>query len=60
MLSALLHSVHENKRHFKQLDRLRADDRLLLDRGYPCRWLPAVPDEAAVCGSAPHAIDGKS
>lgn len=44
MLAASLHSVHENERQmlFEHLDRLRADDLLLLDRGYPCRWLPAT------------------
>lgn len=50
MLSASLHSVHENERQmlFEQLDRLRADDFLLLDRGYPCRWLPAVLNERCI------------
>lgn len=44
MLAASLHSVHENERQmlFQQLDRLSVDDLLLLDRGYPCRWLPAL------------------
>jgi hypothetical protein len=44
MLSASLHSVHENERQmlFEHLDRLSSSDLLLLDRGYPCRWLVAV------------------
>lgn len=44
MLAASLHSVHENERQmlFEHLDRLSSDDLLLLDRGYPCRWMPAV------------------
>jgi len=44
MLATSLHSVHENERQmlFQHLDRLSSDDLLLLDRGYPCRWLPAV------------------
>lgn len=41
MLAASLHSIHDNERQmlFEHLDRLRTDDLLLLDRGYPCRWL---------------------
>ena len=44
MLAASLHSVHENERQmlFEQLHRLSSTDLLLLDRGYPCRWLVAV------------------
>lgn len=44
MLAASLHSVHESERQmlFEHLDRLSAQDLLLLDRGYPCRWLPAL------------------
>ncbi|CAG9187626.1 IS4 family transposase [Cupriavidus pinatubonensis] len=44
MLTASLHSVHENERQilFEHLDRLQSDDLLLLDRGYPARWLVAV------------------
>jgi hypothetical protein len=45
MLAASLHSVHERgERQFliEHLDRLSPDDLLLLDRGYPCRWLAAV------------------
>lgn len=41
MLAASLHSVHENERQmlFQHLDRLSSGDVLLMDRGYPCRWL---------------------
>lgn len=45
MLAAALHSVHERgERQFliEHLDRLSPDDLLLLDRGYPCRWLVSV------------------
>lgn len=45
MLAASLHSIHERgERQFliEHLDRLSQDDLLLLDRGYPCRWLVAV------------------
>jgi len=44
MLAASLHSVHENERQmlFERLDRLCSSDLLLLDRGYPCRWLVGV------------------
>ncbi|WP_240746149.1 hypothetical protein [Cupriavidus oxalaticus] len=44
MLTASLHSVHENERQilFEHLDCLQSDDLLLLDRGYPARWLVAV------------------
>jgi hypothetical protein len=44
MLATSLHSVHENERQmlFEHLDRLCSSDLLLLDRGYPCRWLVAV------------------
>ena len=50
MLSASLHSVHENERQmlFEHLDRLRSSDLLLLDRGYPCRWLVAVLNQRAI------------
>jgi len=43
-LVASLHSVLENERQilFEHLDRLQSDDLLLLDRGYPARWLVAV------------------
>ena len=45
MLAASLHSVHERGERqflFEHLDRLSPNDLLLLDRGYPCRWLVAV------------------
>ena len=50
MLAASLHSVHENERQmlFEHLDRLSSDDLLLLDRGYPCRWLPAVLNQRGI------------
>ena len=44
MLAASLHSTAEGERQalFEYLDRLGAGDLLLLDRGYPCRWLIAA------------------
>jgi len=50
MLAASLHSVHENERQmlFDHLDRLCSSDLLLLDRGYPCRWLVAVLNQRAI------------
>ncbi len=44
MLAASLHSVHEGERRtlFQHLDRLSGGDLLLMDRGYPSRWLVAV------------------
>jgi hypothetical protein len=44
MLAASLHSVHEGERQmlFQHLDRLSDKDVLLMDRGYPSRWLVAV------------------
>ncbi|WP_144021125.1 IS4 family transposase [Caballeronia sordidicola] len=45
MLAASLHSVHERGERqmlFEHLHRLSSTDLLLLDRGYPCRWLVAV------------------
>ena len=44
MLAASLHSIHESERRmlFEHLHRLSSSDLLLLDRGYPCRWLVAV------------------
>ncbi|MCP3018348.1 IS4 family transposase [Cupriavidus basilensis] len=50
MLAASLHSVHENERQilFEHLDRLQSDDLLLLDRGYPARWLVAVLNERKI------------
>lgn len=51
MLAASLHSVHERgERQFliEHLYRLAPDDLLLLDRGYPCRWLVAVLNHRAI------------
>jgi hypothetical protein len=51
MLAASLHSVHERgERQFliEHLDRLSPDDLLLLDRGYPCRWLVAVLNQRGI------------
>lgn len=51
MLSASLHSVREcGERQFlfEHLDQLSPDDLLLLDRGYPCRWLVAVLNQRAI------------
>ena len=44
MLAATLHSPGESERQmlFEQLHRLSPRDLLLLDRGYPCRWLVAL------------------
>lgn len=44
MLAASLHGAHENERQmlFEHLDRLSSGDLLLLDRGFPCRWLVAL------------------
>jgi hypothetical protein len=44
MLAASLHSVHEGERQmlFQHLGRLSGGDLLLMDRGYPSRWLVAV------------------
>lgn len=50
MLAASLHSVHESERQmlFGHLDRLCSSDLLLLDRGYPCRWLVAVLNQREI------------
>lgn len=44
MLSVMRKSVHEGERQmlFQHLDRLFGSDLLLLDRGYPSRWLVAA------------------
>jgi hypothetical protein len=44
MLAATLHRPGESERQmlFEQLHRLSSRDLLLLDRGYPCRWLVAL------------------
>ncbi len=51
MLAASLHSTHERGERqflFEHLDRLSAGDLLLLDRGYPCRWLVAVLNHRSI------------
>lgn len=50
MLATSLHSVHDNERQmlFEHLDRLSSGDLLLLDRGYPCRWLPALLNQRGI------------
>ncbi|GGE73473.1 hypothetical protein GCM10008020_17670 [Massilia psychrophila] len=51
MLAASLHNVHERGERqflFQHLDRLSPDDLLLLDRGYPCRWLVAVLNQRTI------------
>lgn len=50
MLAASLHSIHDNERQmlFEHLDQLRPDDLLLLDRGYPCRWLVALLNQRGI------------
>src|SRR5450830_1306473 len=50
MLSASLHGtdVGERQMLFEQLDWLAQDDLLLLDRGYPCYWMPAVLNQRKI------------
>jgi hypothetical protein len=51
MLAASLHSACERgERQFliEHLDRLSSTDLLLLDRGYPCRWLVAVLNQRGI------------
>jgi len=50
MLSASLHGtdVGERQMLFEQLDRLAQGDLLLLDRGYPCYWMPAVLNQRKI------------
>lgn len=51
MLAASLHNVHERGERqflFEHLDRLSPDDLLLLDRGYPCRWLVSLLNHRAI------------
>jgi hypothetical protein len=50
MLATSLHSVHESERQmlFEHLDRLCSSDLLLLDRGYPSRWLVAVLNQRCI------------
>lgn len=50
MLAASLHSVQTSERQmlFEHLDRLCSRDLLLLDRGYPCRWLVAALNQREI------------
>jgi hypothetical protein len=50
MLAASLHSIHESERQmlFEHLERLGPEDLLLLDRGYPCRWLVALLNQRGI------------
>lgn len=50
MLAASLHGVHKGERQMlsEHLDLLSDNDLLLLDRGYPCRWLPAVLNQRGI------------
>lgn len=50
MLAATLHSNRDNERQalFEQLDSFGTGDLLLLDRGYPCRWLIGVLQQRGI------------
>jgi hypothetical protein len=50
MLAASLHGAHENERQmlFEHLDRLGDGDLLLLDRGFPCRWVVALLNQRGI------------
>jgi hypothetical protein len=50
MLCTSLHSVHESERQmlFEHLQRLSSGDLLLLDRGYPARWLVGVLNQRGI------------
>jgi Transposase DDE domain len=50
MLAASLHSLHDSERQmlFEHLDRLSGSDLLLLDRGYPARWLVAALNQRGI------------
>ena len=50
MLTASLHSTHESERQmmFEHLDRLSSKDLLLLDRGYPGRWVVAALNQRGI------------
>jgi hypothetical protein len=50
MLAASQHSVHEGERQmlFEHFERLREDNMLLLDRGYPSRWLVALLNQRGI------------
>jgi len=62
MLAASLHSVHENERQmlFEHLERLGAEDLLLLDRGYPSRWLVALLNQRGIAFRMRVEMGGKS
>lgn len=49
-LAASLHSIHENERQmlFQHLDLLGEGDVLLMDRGYPCRWLVSALNQRRI------------
>ena len=59
MLTASLHSVHENERQilFEHLDRLRSDDLLLLATAAtpPAGWWPCSTNEKSFSACAPTA-----
>ena len=50
MLAASLHSIYENERQmlFQHLDLLGEGDVLLMDRGYPCRWLVSALNQRRI------------
>ena len=50
MLATSLHSIHDSERQMllDHLYRLSSSDLLLLDRGYPCRWLVAVLNQRQI------------
>lgn len=50
ILSASLHGTYENERQmlFERLDMLDKNDLLLLDRGYPARWLVAALNQRGI------------
>ena len=50
MLATSLHSIHESERQmlFEHLDRLSHGDLLLLDRGYPARWVVGVLNQRGI------------
>ena len=62
MLAASLHSVHEGERQmlFEHLDRLGPEDLLLLDRGYPCRWLVASLNQRGISSCMRVELGGES
>jgi hypothetical protein len=62
MLAASLHSVHESERQmlFEHLDRLGPGDLLLLDRGYPSRWLVASLNQRGIAFCMRVELNGES